>query len=80
MHRLDRAAHRLDPNDPRVIEQARNVTRTTIVREAWERGQDLTIHGWVYGLKDGLLRDMGVTASDPKEAVEVYEAALAAFG
>lgn len=44
-----------------VIEQVANVCRTTIVQDAWERGQELTIHGWVYGLKDGLLGDLGVT-------------------
>ncbi|GAA4409301.1 carbonate dehydratase [Quisquiliibacterium transsilvanicum] len=63
-----------------VIEQVRNVSRTTIVRDAWERGQDVTVHGWIYALKDGLLRDLGVTASDPKQAVETYEAALNALG
>jgi carbonic anhydrase len=63
-----------------VIEQVRNVCRTTIVRDAWERGQPLTIHGWIYGLKDGLLRDLGVTASDHRQASETYEAALAALG
>ncbi|HWS76728.1 MAG TPA: carbonate dehydratase [Quisquiliibacterium sp.] len=62
-----------------VIEQVRNVCRTTIVRDAWERGQPVTVHGWVYGLKDGLLRDLGVTASDPKQAADTYEAALAAL-
>jgi carbonic anhydrase len=62
-----------------VIEQVRNVCRTTIVRDAWERGQSVTVHGWVYGLKDGLLRDLGVTASDPKQAADTYEAALAAL-
>ncbi|MCM5571260.1 carbonate dehydratase [Burkholderiaceae bacterium FT117] len=62
-----------------VIEQVRNVCRTTIVRDAWERGQSLTVHGWVYGLKDGLLRDLGVTAASPREADETYEAALRAL-
>ena len=50
-----------------VVEQVSNVCRTTIVREAWERGQDLTVHGWVYGLKDGLLRDLNVNRSDPRQ-------------
>ena len=44
-----------------VIEQVRNVANTTIVREAWQRGQDLTVHGWIYGIKDGLLRDLEVS-------------------
>ena len=44
-----------------VIEQVRNVCRTTVVQEAWDRGQDLSVHGWIYGLNNGLLRDLGVT-------------------
>ena len=46
-----------------VIEQVVNVCRTTVVQDAWERGQDLTVHGWVYSLKDGLIRDQGMTIS-----------------
>ncbi len=44
-----------------VIEQVRNVSRTTIVQSAWQRGQELVVHGWIYGLQDGLLRDLGVS-------------------
>jgi carbonic anhydrase len=43
-----------------VIEQVMNVSRTTVVRDAWARGQSLTVHGWVYDLLDGLLRDLDV--------------------
>jgi carbonic anhydrase len=43
-----------------VVEQVANVARTTIVRDAWERGQDLTIHGWIYGINDGLLHDLSM--------------------
>jgi carbonic anhydrase len=46
-----------------VVEQVANVCQTTIVEDAWGRGQDLTVHGLVYGLEDGLLRDLGVSAS-----------------
>jgi len=46
-----------------VAEQVANVCHTTIVRDAWARGQDLTVHGLVYGLQDGLLRDLGVSVS-----------------
>jgi carbonic anhydrase len=46
-----------------VVEQVANVCQTTIVRDAWERGQEVAVHGWIYGLDDGLLRDLGVTAS-----------------
>jgi carbonic anhydrase len=42
-----------------VIEQVLNVSRTTVVREAWARGQTLAVHGWIYSLQDGLLRDLG---------------------
>lgn len=48
-------------------EQAAHVCRTTIVQDAWKRGQLLTVHGWVYGLQDGLLRDLGVCVSGPAE-------------
>ena len=46
-----------------VVEQVGNVCQTTIVEEAWARGQPLTVHGVVYGLEDGLLRDLGVSVS-----------------
>ncbi|MBL0897878.1 MAG: carbonate dehydratase [Reyranella sp.] len=51
-----------------VIEQVRNVCRTTIVKNAWRRGQDLSIHGWIYGIQDGLLHDLGATISEAKGA------------
>jgi len=43
-----------------VVEAVANVCQTTIAREAWERGQELTVHGWIYGIQDGLLRDLDV--------------------
>ena len=46
-----------------VVEQVRNVSRTTIVQSAWQRGQELGVHGWIYGLQDGLLRDLGCSLS-----------------
>jgi carbonic anhydrase len=60
-----------------VIEQVANVCRTTIVCDAWTRGQDLTVHGWVYGLKDGLIRNLNCSASTPAEASRAYHAAIA---
>jgi carbonic anhydrase len=48
-----------------VIEQVANVCSTTMVTNAWERGQDLHVHGWIYRLEDGLLHDLGVTATGP---------------
>ena len=59
-----------------VIEQVANVCRTTIARDAWERGQDLTVHGWIYGLRDGLLRDLDCTVADPGEAAAACRTAL----
>jgi carbonic anhydrase len=47
-----------------VREQVANVCQTTIVQGAWERGQGLTVHGWVYGLQDGLVRDLGVSRGE----------------
>ena len=46
------------------IEQVINVCQTTIVQDAWDRGQDLTIHSWVYSLEDGLVRDLGMAVSN----------------
>jgi carbonic anhydrase len=43
-----------------VVEQAMNVAQTTVVRDAWSRGQPLVVHGWIYDIADGLLRDLGV--------------------
>ena len=62
-----------------VTEQVINVAQTTVVRDAWERGQELTIHGWVYGLQDGLLRDMGMSVSAPEHLAPKLEARLAAY-
>jgi carbonic anhydrase len=59
-----------------VIEQTANVCRTTIVRDAWARGQPLAVHGWIYGLKDGRLRDLNCSASSPETATASYREAL----
>jgi carbonic anhydrase len=50
-----------------VIAQTINAAQTTIVQNAWERGQDLSIHGWVYGLKDGLVRQLGISLSSAED-------------
>lgn len=54
-----------------VVEQVLNVGRTTIVQSAWQRGQELVVHGWIYGLEDGLLRDLGVTIDNAKALAAV---------
>jgi len=63
-----------------VIEQVANLVSTTIVQDAWNRGQELTVHGWIYGLKDGLLRDLQVSASAAAEAAAAYKTAVATLG
>ena len=63
-----------------VIEQVVNAGQTTIVQDAWERGQDLTVHGWIYGLEDGLLRDLDMSVAKPAEIPEAYAAAVARVG
>jgi carbonic anhydrase len=60
------------------VEQAVNVCRTTIVRDAWERGQALAVHAWIYGIQDGLLRDLGFCASGPDDVAALHEQATRA--
>ena len=60
-----------------VIEQVVNVTNTTVVRDTWARGQELYIHGWLYDLEDGLLRDVSMSVSNPAEVLETADAARA---
>lgn len=61
-----------------VIEQVANVCSTTIVQDAWTRGQPLTVHGWIYGLRDGLLRDLKTSAGSLEDAATAYERAVEA--
>lgn len=60
-----------------VLEQARNVCHTTVVRDAWQRAQTVVVHGWVYGLHNGLLEDLCITAGAPEEVGPAFEASLA---
>lgn len=59
-----------------VIEQVRNVCRTNIVQDAWEKGQDLTVHGWVYGLENGYLHDLEAVVTCAEEETESYKRAI----
>jgi carbonic anhydrase len=54
-----------------VREQVANVCRTTVVQAAWERGQELSVHGWIYALEDGLLRDLGLCVNCPEDLAAV---------
>ena len=59
-----------------VLEQVVNLAHTVVVQDAWRRGQPLTVHGWIYGLEDGLMKDLGVTVSEPEGVAAGYERAL----
>ena len=62
-----------------VIEQAMNVCETTVVQDAWARGQTLSVHGVIYGLQDGLLRDLGFTAESAAGVAAAHSRAIAAL-
>ena len=62
-----------------VVEQVVNVCNTSIVSDAWARGQPLTVHGWIYGVHDGLLRDLRMTVAGPDELPGRYADALHAL-
>lgn len=55
-----------------VIEQVQNVAHTTIIQKAWKRGQQVAVHGWVYGLSDGLIKDLHVAVASSDATAEVY--------
>ncbi|MEY4591303.1 MAG: hypothetical protein RIR18_198 [Pseudomonadota bacterium] len=59
-----------------VIEQVMNVCHTTVAREAWDRGQNLTVHGWIYGLSDGIVRDLNMSISAHDQVHQSYCSAL----
>jgi carbonic anhydrase len=74
--RINNDAQRVDRLcELNVVEQAHNVCHTSVVQEAWEKGQSLAVHGWIYRLTDGVLQDMNVTISGPEEIAEAYRVA-----
>jgi carbonic anhydrase len=60
-----------------VVEQARNVCQTTVVQDAWQRGQEVVVHGWVYGLHNGLLEDLTMSVSAGDDLGQAYRQAIA---
>jgi carbonic anhydrase len=62
-----------------VLEQALNVCRTTVVADAWKRGQKLAIHAWIYRVSDGLLRDLAFSISSAEAGEKTFEQAVAAL-
>ncbi len=63
-----------------MIEQVVNVAQTTVVQDAWGRGQSLTLHGWIYGVSDGLLKDLRMTAGGQGDLERVYCDAVHTLG
>lgn len=59
-----------------VIEQVNNVCHTTVVQEAWSRKQELSVHGWIYGINDGLLKDLEVCISSQADIAQIYRMAM----
>lgn len=59
-----------------VVEQALNVSESTVIRDAWARGQEVAVHGWIYGLADGVVRELGADMCRDEEAFEAYESAV----
>jgi carbonic anhydrase len=62
-----------------VVEQVLNVAETTVLRDAWARGQQVTVHGWIYGVADGLLTDLKVSVSRDDEALACYTDAISSL-
>jgi carbonic anhydrase len=56
-----------------VVKQVYNLAHTTIIQDAWKRGQELNLHGWIYRLNDGILKDMGVTLSSKEQIAEMFK-------
>ena len=59
-----------------VIEQVGNVALSNVMQDAWSRGQKVTVHGWIYGLGDGLVKDLGVSMNSASEVVNVFRNAF----
>ncbi|WP_310388199.1 carbonate dehydratase [Roseateles sp.] len=73
------AAQRVDALcELNVLEQARNACQTTVVQDAWARGQEIVVHGWVYGLHNGLLEDLAITAAAAEQVGPAFARALSA--
>ena len=63
-----------------IIEQVLNVCQTSIVQDAWRRGQNIAVHGWIYAVKDGLLRDLKTTITGQSEILSLYNEAISKLG
>ena len=78
---LDNEVERMDRLcELNVLEQVLNVCQTSIVRDAWQRGQELTVHSWIYGLHDGLIRDLGMAVGSWNEVGPAHRKSVASLG
>ena len=62
--------------DPGEVFVHRTIAQSTVMQDAWSRGQQVTVHGWVYGLKDGLAKDLNVSMNDPATVVDIFRMAI----
>ncbi len=62
-----------------VVQQVLNVAQSTVMQDAWARDQAVSVHGWIYGVHDGVLHDLLITLSDPAHVLEAYRVAVAAI-
>jgi carbonic anhydrase len=76
LHALPEAAAARRLCELNVIEQVLNVCQTSIARDAWERGQALSVHGWIYGIDNGLVRNLEITVQDFTSVEPTYERAV----
>jgi carbonic anhydrase len=83
-HKLSAIADRADRIDRlcefNVMQQVVNVCQTSVLREAWARGQDITVHGWCYSLENGLINDLQVSSTGREDALERYREAVERLG
>ena len=63
-----------------MVEQVVNVCQTTVLEDAWARGQQVSVHGWIYGLHNGRVRDLGIDVGSHADLQAAYEGALAGLG
>jgi len=75
--RLEKVSTETDRGDRlcefNVIEQVMNVSQTTILEDCWARGQQLSVHGWIYGIEDGILRDLDVCITGPDDIGHIHK-------
>jgi carbonic anhydrase len=62
-----------------VVHQVLNVAQSTVMQDAWARGQAVSVHGWIYGVHDGVLHDLRISLNEPANVLEAYKTAVSAI-